>query len=65
MASTLPPAGGSRVFFTVPPMATMRQPATDAVCMQQRAAERHRSDNVQWQQRRWRCKEQRLTATSC
>ncbi len=64
-ALMLPPAGGGGAFFAVPPMATVQQQAADAACMQQRAAEQHRSNNVQWQQRRWRCKEQRLTATSC
>jgi hypothetical protein len=65
MALTLPPAVGDEAFFAVPPAATVRQRAVDAACMQQRAVEWHRSNNVQWQRRRWRCKEQRLTATSC
>jgi hypothetical protein len=63
--STLPPAGSGRVFFAVLPTATLWKRAANAACMQQRAAEWRRSNNVQWQRRRWRCKEQQLTATSC
>ena len=48
-ALTLPPAGGGRAFFAVPPRATVRQWAGDVACVLQRSAERRVCNGVQWQ----------------